>query len=100
MAWETALRARAAGDARPVWLVPIAWWLTFTGDVRRGLAQELSRLERGVGLPFWDPRRLPGRFAGRLRPPPPPPRRPPGAPGPPRPPGPARTRPTSRRSPR
>ena len=68
MAWETAKSLRERGDARPVWLVPIAWRLAFVGDARRGLARELTLIERGLQLPPSEGP-LGGRFAalmGRL----------------------------------
>ena len=51
MAWDAAAQLRAQGDARPIWLVPIAWRLAFVGDASRGLAHEISRIERGLRLP-------------------------------------------------
>jgi len=67
MACEAAARAASIGDARPVWLVPIAWRFTFMRDVRRGLSRDLSRLERGLGLPRGDRLAVPERFAALMR---------------------------------
>jgi hypothetical protein len=67
MAWEAAVRLRAAGDARPVHLVPVAWRLEFTGDPRRGLERDMARLERGLGLPLGEALDLPRRFAALMR---------------------------------
>jgi hypothetical protein len=67
MAWEAASRLRAAGDARPVYLQPVAWRLEFTGDARRGLSRDMARLERGLGLPPGDALDVPERFASLLR---------------------------------
>jgi len=50
MAWEAAGRLRAAGDPRPVWLVPVVWSIRFTRDARRGLARDMLRIEQGLGL--------------------------------------------------
>ena len=51
MAWETATTLRARGDTRGVWLVPVAWRLTFIGDVSLRLTSEIAHIERGLGLP-------------------------------------------------
>ena len=67
MAWETATRLRARGEARAVWLVPLAWRLSFTGDVRRGLARDLSALERGLSLPRGDRLAVHERFPALMR---------------------------------
>ena len=67
MAWEAASRLRDAGDPRPVYLVAVAWRLEFTGDARRGLARDMERLERGLGLPRGDSLAVPERFAGLMR---------------------------------
>jgi len=67
MAWDAATRARAAGEARPVWLVPIAWRYAFRGDARRGLARDMMRIERGLSLPLGDRLEVPERFAALMR---------------------------------
>ncbi len=67
MAWETAGRLRAAGDARPVLLVPVVWRLAFLGDARRGLARDMARLERGLLLPRGDALAVPERFGALMR---------------------------------
>ncbi|NOT35560.1 MAG: hypothetical protein HOP12_15555, partial [Candidatus Eisenbacteria bacterium] len=46
MALETARRARAAGDARPVFVVPLVWALIFKRRATAGLERESSHLER------------------------------------------------------
>jgi hypothetical protein len=51
MAWDAATALRARAEARPVWLVPIVWRMAFVGDAARGLTREISKLERGLGLP-------------------------------------------------
>jgi hypothetical protein len=63
MAWDAAERR----GARPVWLVPIAWRFAFRGDVRRGLARDMARLERGLSLPRGDRLDAPERFAALMR---------------------------------
>jgi hypothetical protein len=65
MAWEAATALRVRGDSRPVWLVPIAWRLTFVGDAGRGLAREISLIERGLALPS-SAGQLAGRFASLM----------------------------------
>jgi hypothetical protein len=67
MAWEAAERVRASGGTRPVWLVPVAWRFAFRGDVRRGLARDMARLERGLSLPRGDRLGTPERFAALMR---------------------------------
>lgn len=67
MAWDAASRLREAGDPRPVHLLPVAWRLEFTGDARRGLARDMARLERGLGLPLGDALAVPERFASLMR---------------------------------
>ena len=51
MAWDAAAALRARGDARPVWLVPVVWRLTFAGDASRGLGHEIAHIERALALP-------------------------------------------------
>ena len=67
MAWETVAQARAAGDPRPVFLVPIAWSFSFTGDVRPGLTRDMARLERGLALRRGVGLAFPERFAALMR---------------------------------
>ena len=67
MAWDAALRTRAAGADRKTWLVPIAWRYAFRGDVRTGLAGDIARIERGLSLPRGDRLALPERFAALMR---------------------------------
>jgi hypothetical protein len=67
MAWETAGRLRAAGDSRPVWLVPIVWSIRFTSDARRGLVRDMRRIEDGLGLARGDRLAPPERFAALMR---------------------------------
>jgi hypothetical protein len=67
MAWDAAMRARAAGGERPVWLVPVAWRFAFRGDARRALARDMARLERGLALPRGDRLDPPERFAALMR---------------------------------
>lgn len=67
MAWEAAAQCRAAGEPRPVFLVPVAWSLSFTGDARRGLARDMMRIERGLGFPRGDGLAVPERFAALMR---------------------------------
>ena len=67
MAWETAGRLRAAGESRPVFLVPVAWRLSFLGDARRGMARDMARLEQGLGLPSGRSLAFEERFAALLR---------------------------------
>ncbi|NOT35130.1 MAG: hypothetical protein HOP12_13360 [Candidatus Eisenbacteria bacterium] len=50
MALETARRARAAGDARPVFVVPLVWALIFKRRATAGLERESSHLERALRL--------------------------------------------------
>src|SRR5260221_6234759 len=51
MAREAAGALATGGEARAVWLVPIAWRLAFPGDASAGLSREIGRIERGLGLP-------------------------------------------------
>jgi hypothetical protein len=67
MAWDAAERVRAAGGARPVWLVPIAWRYAFRHDPRRGLARDMAALERGLSLPRGDRLETADRFAALMR---------------------------------
>jgi len=67
MAWDASALVRASGRARPVWLVPVAWRFTFNGDPRRGLARDMSRIERGLGLPGGGSLKTPERFAALMR---------------------------------
>src|SRR5262245_13473117 len=67
MAWDAAARVRASGETRPVWLVPVAWRFTFRRDARRGLTQDMTRLERGLELPRGDRLDVPERFAALMR---------------------------------
>jgi hypothetical protein len=65
MAWETAGELAAAGDTRPVFVVPLAWKLHFTGDASRGLQGEMARIERELSLPRGAGA-VPERFAALL----------------------------------
>ena len=67
MAWEAAGRVRAAGETRPVFLVPVVWRLAFHGDARPGLTRDIAKLERGLGLPAGGGRDLEARFASLMR---------------------------------
>ena len=67
MAWETAGRLRAAGESRPVHLVPVAWRLSFLGDARAGMGRDMARLEQGLGLPRGEREPFEERFAALLR---------------------------------
>lgn len=51
MAWEAAEQVRAAGETRPVYVVPLVWKLVFTGDASEGLRREMAHIERALGLP-------------------------------------------------
>ncbi|MBI5170722.1 MAG: hypothetical protein HZA61_14630 [Candidatus Eisenbacteria bacterium] len=51
MAWEAAEQVRAAGESRPVFVVPLVWKLVFTADASDGLRREMARIERALGLP-------------------------------------------------
>ena len=51
LAHEAARELAAAGDARPVWIVPIVWKLTFRADVALPLAREIATIERALSLP-------------------------------------------------
>lgn len=51
MACDTAAALAAAGDTRPVYLVPVVWRLTFVRDASAGLTRELALIERTLGLP-------------------------------------------------
>ena len=64
MALETARAAAAAGDPRPVFIVPVLWRLRFTADVSRGLGREIAIIERSLRLPSARGRGLRERFAG------------------------------------
>jgi hypothetical protein len=66
MAREAAAALAARGESRAVWLVPIAWRLAFVGDASAGLAREIGRIERGLGLPR-SPGSLGARFAALMR---------------------------------
>ena len=67
MAWDAAMRVRASGETRPVWLVPVAWRFAFRRDARRGLARDMARLERGLALPRGDRLDVAERFAALVR---------------------------------
>lgn len=67
MAWEAAGRTHAAGETRPVFLVPVVWRLSLQGDARRGLGRDMARLERGLALPAGDRLALAARFAALMR---------------------------------
>jgi hypothetical protein len=67
MAWDAAVRTRAAGAERKVWLVPIAWRFAFRGDASDGLTSDMARIERGLSLPRGDRLVLPERFAALMR---------------------------------
>lgn len=51
MAWEAAEQIRAAGESRPVFVVPLVWKLVFTGDASAGLLREMALVERTLELP-------------------------------------------------
>jgi hypothetical protein len=65
MAWDAATTLRERGEARGVWLVPVAWRLAFAGDASRGLAREVAWIERGLHLPPGEGP-LGGRFAALM----------------------------------
>jgi hypothetical protein len=67
MARDAAGALAAERDPRPVHLVPVAWRLSFLGDARPGLARDMARIERGLGLPRGDRLAVPERFAALLR---------------------------------
>ena len=67
MAWEAAGRTHAAGETRPVFLVPLVWRLSFQGDARRGLGRDMARIERGLGLPAGGRLALDERFGALMR---------------------------------
>src|SRR5262249_13612997 len=62
MAWDCSLALRSRNDARPVWIVPLAWRFAFLRDVRRRLAAEIGHIQRALELPRT-PGTLDGRFA-------------------------------------
>jgi len=64
---DMACEAAARAPGRPVWLVPVAWRYEFVGEVRRGLARDMARLERGLSLPEGGRLAVPERFAALLR---------------------------------
>ncbi len=51
MAWEAAEQVRAAGERRPVFVVPLVWKLVFSADASEGLNREMALVERALGLP-------------------------------------------------
>lgn len=51
MAWDTAEQLRAAGESRPVFVVPLVWRLHFVSDASAGLHREMALIERALGLP-------------------------------------------------
>lgn len=51
MAWEAAEQIRAAGESRPVFVVPLVWKLVFAADASKGLLREMALIERALGLP-------------------------------------------------
>jgi hypothetical protein len=51
MAWDAACTLRDAGDARPVYVVPLVWRLRFVADPVPGLHREMASIERELGLP-------------------------------------------------
>lgn len=51
MAVEANKRLRAKGDTRPVYIAPIIWKLQFTEDVSKGLADDMGKVEKRLGLP-------------------------------------------------
>lgn len=67
MALDAASQLATARDPRPVFLVPVAWRMSFTGDARRGLARDMRQLERGLALPPGDELAVPERFAALQR---------------------------------
>src|SRR5262249_29113481 len=68
MAWEAARRIRDMGaHQKRTWLVPVAWRFAFRGDVQRGLAREMAKVERGLGLSRGDRLEVPERFAALMR---------------------------------
>ncbi len=67
MARDAAAALAAETDTRPVYLVPIAWRLSFLGDARKGLVRDMARLEQGLGLASGDHLAVPERFAALLR---------------------------------
>jgi hypothetical protein len=54
MAWDAAALAGGAGSARPVWLVPLAWKLHFTGDAAPGLRREMAHIGRALDVACGD----------------------------------------------
>ena len=67
MAVTAATELAAAGEDRPVHLVPLAWRLSFTGDARRGLGRDMARIERELSLPRGDRMEVAQRFAALQR---------------------------------
>ena len=67
MARDAATALATESDPRPVFLVPVAWRLSFLGDARPGLARDMARLEQGLGLPRGDQLAVPERFAALMR---------------------------------
>ncbi len=51
MAIEASRQAAETGDARPVFVAPLVWKLSFLGDVTQGLSKELDFIERRLRLP-------------------------------------------------
>jgi hypothetical protein len=66
MAWDTAQQLRAAGESRPVFVVPLIWRLHFTSDASAGLHGEMALIEREVGLPGGSARDGVGERFGAL----------------------------------
>jgi hypothetical protein len=67
MARDAATQLASAAEDRPVYLVPVAWRLSFTGDARRGLARDMARIERELSLPRGDHLAVAERFAALQR---------------------------------
>lgn len=54
LAIETARRIASANGKRPVFIVPVVWKLRYSRDVSRALHNDMSRIERGLGITLSD----------------------------------------------
>lgn len=66
MAVQLTRKLDAAAQNRPVFVVPMAWRLAFTGDASRGLVREMDLIERECGVPRGRASNPAERFATML----------------------------------